>query len=126
MYCFGEDLPESDLVSKFIGYVIKDKNRTEDFTPFDGQGIDVTPVVRSFILQQLLAIKGRYVLKAFDVREHFSNFHNHISYSHYVDSSNSFSDRIKTPIGNCSHRNACQEQWLFDLSIPNGSRTMSI
>ena len=65
MYCFGEDLPESDLVGKFIGYVIKDENKTEDFSPFDGQGIDVTPVVRSYILQQLLTIKERYVLKLF-------------------------------------------------------------
>ena len=61
VYCFGEQLPDPDLVRKFIGYVIKDENKTEDFTPFDRQGIDVTPVVRSFILQQLLTIKGRYV-----------------------------------------------------------------
>jgi hypothetical protein len=59
LYCFGEQLPNADLVRKFISYVIKDENRTEDFTPFDGQGIDVTPVIRSYILQQLLAIKER-------------------------------------------------------------------
>ncbi|CAB4042405.1 Hypothetical predicted protein, partial [Paramuricea clavata] len=57
VYCFGEQLPNPDLVRKFIGYVIKDENETEDFTPFDGQGIDVTPVIRSYILQQLLTIK---------------------------------------------------------------------
>ncbi|CAB4014180.1 E3 ubiquitin- ligase rnf213-alpha-like, partial [Paramuricea clavata] len=57
VYCFGEQLPNPELVRKFIGYVIKDENETEDFTPFDGQGIDVTPVIRSYILQQLLAIK---------------------------------------------------------------------
>ena len=59
MYCFGEQLPNSDLVRKFISYVIKDGNQTEDFTPFDRQGIDVTPVIRSYILQQLLKIKER-------------------------------------------------------------------
>ncbi len=64
LYCFGEQLPNPDLVKKFISYVIKDENRTEAFTPFDEQGIDVTPVVRSYILQQLLTIKGRYVFKA--------------------------------------------------------------
>jgi hypothetical protein len=62
VYCFGEQLPNPDLVRKFIGYVIKNENETEDFTPFDGQGIDVTPVIRSYILQQLLAIKERYVV----------------------------------------------------------------
>ena len=61
LYCFGDQLPDPDLVQKFIGYVIKDENTTKDFTPFDGQGIDVTPVIRSYILQQLLAIKERCV-----------------------------------------------------------------
>ena len=62
MYCFGEQLPEPDLVRKFISYVIKDENETEAFTPFGGQGIDVTPVIRSYILQQLLTMKERYVV----------------------------------------------------------------
>ena len=67
LYCFGEEsrqLPDHQLVKKFIGYVIKENNRTKDFSPFDGQGIDTTPVVRSFILQQLLAPKGKYVLSS--------------------------------------------------------------
>ena len=64
LYCFGEQLPKPDLVRKFISYVIKDENTTEDFTPFDGHGIDVSPVVRSYILQQLLSIKERSVVKA--------------------------------------------------------------
>ena len=59
LYCFGEQLPNPDLVRKFITYVIKDENQTEDLTPFDEQGIDITPVIRSFILQQLLQIKER-------------------------------------------------------------------
>ena len=59
LYCFGEQLPNPDLVQKFISYVIKDENKTEDFTPFDGQGIDVSPVIRSYILQKLLSIKKR-------------------------------------------------------------------
>ena len=59
LYCFGEQLPNPDLVQKFISYVIKDENKTEDLTPFGEQGIDVTPVLRSFILQQLLAVKER-------------------------------------------------------------------
>ena len=65
LYCFGEQLPSSELVLKFISYVIKDENKTEDLTPFDEQAIDVTPVIRSFILQQLLQIKGRWVIKIF-------------------------------------------------------------
>ena len=68
LYCFGEQLPNPDLVRKFISYVIKDENETEDLTPFDGQAIDVTPVIRSFILQQLLQIKERWVIKIFIVR----------------------------------------------------------
>ena len=62
LYCFGEQsqqMPNPGLVEKFIGYVIKENKRTGDFTPFDGQGIDSTPVVRSFILQQLLAQTSR-------------------------------------------------------------------
>ena len=62
LYCFGEQsqkMPNPGLVEKFIVYVIKENKRTGDFTPFDGQGIDSTPVVRSFILQQLLAQKSR-------------------------------------------------------------------
>ena len=62
LYCFGEEsqkMPNRELVEKFVGYVIKENRRTGDFTPFDGQGIDSTPVVRSFILQQLLAQKSR-------------------------------------------------------------------
>ena len=61
VYCFGDDLPQDELVQKFMSYVIKDENVTEDFTPFNGHGIDVTPVIRSYILQQLLSIKKRYV-----------------------------------------------------------------
>ena len=61
VYCFGDDLPQDELVKKFIAYVINDDKFTEDFSPFDGHSIDVTPVIRSYILQQLLAIKGRYV-----------------------------------------------------------------
>ncbi|XP_046861659.1 E3 ubiquitin-protein ligase RNF213-like [Xenia sp. Carnegie-2017] len=59
VYCFGDDLPQEELLRKFMSYVIKDGNVTEDFTHFDGHGIDVTPVIRSYILQQLFSIKGR-------------------------------------------------------------------
>ncbi|XP_046861644.1 E3 ubiquitin-protein ligase rnf213-alpha-like [Xenia sp. Carnegie-2017] len=59
VYCFGDDLPQKELLRKFMYYVIKDGNVTEDFTHFDGHGIDVTPVIRSYILQQLLSIKKR-------------------------------------------------------------------
>ena len=64
-YCFGEQWPNPDLVRKFISYVINDKNETEDFTPFGGQGIDASPVVRSYLLQQLLSIRERYIIKVF-------------------------------------------------------------
>lgn len=62
LHCFGEESlrpPNPDLVQKFIGYVIKEDKATGDFTPFSNQGIDATPVVRSFILQQLLGHKGK-------------------------------------------------------------------
>lgn len=65
LYCFGDEsrqLPKPELVIKFIGYVIREDHKTEDFTPFDDQAIDTTPVVRSFILQQLLVHKDKYVL----------------------------------------------------------------
>ena len=65
LYCFGEQLPSRDLVRKFIGYVIKDENKTEDFTPFDGQGIDDMPVIRSYILQKLLTVEDRCVVIVF-------------------------------------------------------------
>ena len=63
VYCFGDDLPQDELVQKFMSYVIKDEYVTEDFTPFNGHGIDVTPIIRSYILQRLLAIKERCVYK---------------------------------------------------------------
>ena len=66
-YCFEEQLPNPDLVRKFISYVINDKNETEDFTPFGGQGIDASPVVRSYLLQQLLSISERYTIKKLSV-----------------------------------------------------------
>ena len=65
LYCFGEEslsMPEPELVQKFIQYVIKEGKETQDFSPFDGQAVDATPVVRSFILQQLLSNKERYCI----------------------------------------------------------------
>ena len=79
MYCFGEQLPNPDLVRKFISYVIRDEKRTEDFTPFDGQGIDVTPVIRSYILQQLLVVKGRY-----GVNTCWLNCYRYVKYDYYL------------------------------------------
>ena len=57
LFCFGEsskDLQE-DALSHLMQYVIvQDSAQTKDFSPFPDFQIDPTPVVRSFLLQQLL------------------------------------------------------------------------
>ena len=57
LFCFGEsskDL-EEDALFHLMRYVIVQQNtQTKDFSPFPDFQIDPTPVVRSFLLQQLL------------------------------------------------------------------------
>lgn len=56
LFCFGANAGRIDpeLFTLFMSYVIKGSSRTKDFSPFPEHGIDATPVVRSFLLQQLL------------------------------------------------------------------------
>ena len=57
LFCFGEscDSLEAGALSLLMRYVTGQHSaQTKDFSPFPDYGIDATPVVRSFLLQQLL------------------------------------------------------------------------
>ena len=59
LFCFGANAGDGgmdpDLFAMFMSYVIEgSSSKTKDFSPFPEHGIDATPVVRSFLLQQLL------------------------------------------------------------------------
>ena len=66
LFCFGaedgEGVMDPELFDMFMSYVIEaTSSKTKDFSPFPEHGIDATPVVRSFLLQQLL--RTRWVMK---------------------------------------------------------------
>ena len=68
LFCFGaedsEGVMDRELFDMFMSYVIEAaSSTTRDFSPFPEHGIDATPVVRSFLLQQLL--RTRYVIEVF-------------------------------------------------------------
>ena len=68
LFCFGteggESVMDPELFNVFMSYVIEPaRSKTKDFSPFPEHGIDATPVVRSFLLQQLL--RTRYVIEVF-------------------------------------------------------------
>ena len=56
LFCFGAEAGtiDSELFSMFMSYVLQTTFKTKAFSPFPEHGIDATPVVRSFLLQQLL------------------------------------------------------------------------
>ena len=58
IFCFGDSLsrdPGHDVLSLLMRYVIGHQStQTKDFSPFPDYALDPTPVVRSFLLQQLL------------------------------------------------------------------------
>jgi len=58
IFCFGDSASkdlEQEAISLLMRYVIgRQSTQTKDFSPFPDYGIDPTPVVRSFLLQQLL------------------------------------------------------------------------
>ena len=60
LFCFGkkddEGVMDPELFEMFMSYVIEASSKTKDFSPFPEHGIDATPVVRSFLLQQLLRV----------------------------------------------------------------------
>ena len=59
LFCFGAHAGDvgldPELFAMFMSYVTEgSSSKTKDFSPFPEHGIDATPVVRSFLLQQLL------------------------------------------------------------------------
>ena len=56
LFCFGESAGaiDKDLFDMLMSYVIHGHAKTKDFSPFPEHGVDATPVVRSFLLKQLL------------------------------------------------------------------------
>ncbi|KAJ7339378.1 hypothetical protein OS493_005772 [Desmophyllum pertusum] len=67
--CFGDskDL-EEDALSLLMRFVIGHQStQTKDFSPFPDYGIDPTPVVRSFLLQQLLRSSTKLVEQHLEV-----------------------------------------------------------
>ncbi|KAK2555497.1 E3 ubiquitin-protein ligase rnf213-alpha [Acropora cervicornis] len=70
LFCFGAEagVIDSDLFSMFMSYVLEGRSKTKAFSPFPEHGIDATPVVRSFLLQQLLRNSDE------EVKEHLSHY----------------------------------------------------
>ena len=57
LFCFDEssyDLQEEALSHLMEYVIVQESTQTKDFSPFPDFQIDPTPVVRSFLLQQLL------------------------------------------------------------------------
>ena len=58
IFCFDDSASkdlEQEAIFLLMRYVIgRQSTQTKDFSPFPDYGIDPTPVVRSFLLQQLL------------------------------------------------------------------------
>ena len=58
VFCFGDSVSkdlEKETITLLMRYVIGHQStQTKDFSPFPDYAIDPTPVVRSFLLQQLL------------------------------------------------------------------------
>ncbi|XP_020616495.1 E3 ubiquitin-protein ligase RNF213-like [Orbicella faveolata] len=65
LFCFGANAGDGgmdpELFAMFMSYVIEGSSKTKDFSPFPEHGIDATPVVRSFLLQQLLRTGNKEV-----------------------------------------------------------------
>ncbi|XP_068694646.1 E3 ubiquitin-protein ligase rnf213-alpha-like isoform X2 [Montipora foliosa] len=70
LFCFGAEsgVIDAELFSMFMSYVLKASSKTKAFSPFPEHGIDATPVVRSFLLQQLLRNSDE------EVKEHLSHY----------------------------------------------------
>jgi len=57
LFCFGESSKDvkEEALAHLMRYVIGGQStQTKNFSPFPDYGVDATPVVRSFLLQQLL------------------------------------------------------------------------
>ena len=57
VFCFGENTRDLDpgVFEMLMRYVVGEElTETKEFSPFPGFGTDNSPVVRSFLLQQLI------------------------------------------------------------------------
>ncbi|XP_019643756.1 PREDICTED: E3 ubiquitin-protein ligase rnf213-alpha-like [Branchiostoma belcheri] len=66
MFCFADDTPpHQDVIDMLLGYIVREvaetRARTKGFSPFEEDGVDRTPIIRSFLLQLLLRYKIRDV-----------------------------------------------------------------
>ncbi|XP_022800358.1 E3 ubiquitin-protein ligase rnf213-alpha-like [Stylophora pistillata] len=75
IFCFGDTVSkdlEQEAISHLMQYVIGHQStQTKDFSPFADYAIDPTPVVRSFLLQQLLRSSAKLTKL---VKEHLGAF----------------------------------------------------
>ncbi|XP_067057901.1 E3 ubiquitin-protein ligase rnf213-alpha-like isoform X3 [Acropora muricata] len=70
LFCFGEsskDLEEDALPHLMQYVIVQHSTQTKDFSPLPDFQIDPTPVVRSFLLQQLLRSRQSFVKDYLDV-----------------------------------------------------------
>ncbi|XP_078381354.1 E3 ubiquitin-protein ligase rnf213-alpha-like isoform X3 [Oculina patagonica] len=72
LFCFGakagDGVMDPEVFTMLMSYVIRASSKTKDFSPFPEHGIDATPVVRSFLLQQLLRTGDK------EVKEHLAHY----------------------------------------------------
>ncbi|KAI8484072.1 hypothetical protein Bbelb_381900 [Branchiostoma belcheri] len=66
MFCFADNTPpQQDVIDMLLGYIVREvdetRARTKGFSPFEEDGVDRTPIIRSFLLQLLLRYKIRDV-----------------------------------------------------------------
>ncbi|RMX46188.1 hypothetical protein pdam_00007847 [Pocillopora damicornis] len=75
VFCFGDSVSkdlEKETITLLMRYVIGHQStQTKDFSPFPDYAIDPTPVVRSFLLQQLLRSSVKLTKL---VKDHLGNF----------------------------------------------------
>ena len=86
LFSFGAEagVIDSDLFSMFMSYVLEGRSKTKAFSPFPEHGIDATPVVRSFLLQQLLRNRyGRFCIYTYTYKHIYikADLQKHLSYS---------------------------------------------
>lgn len=59
-FCFSskkDSIEDTDIIELMMSYVTTKANNTKVLSPFPDYGIDPTPTVRSFLIQQLLKMK---------------------------------------------------------------------
>ena len=58
-FCFSSKSPlnNSEVIDLMMSYVTTEKQETKVMSPYPDYGVDPTPTVRSFLVQQLLKAK---------------------------------------------------------------------